>query len=133
MRALALAALACLVAVATPGDAAAQESSFVGEWSFVLNSPEGSFDIPLVLTRDGETVTASLPPDVGEEGGDDFTMRGTVRGERIRLHTEVSWQGTPLEMDLSGTISGDRMSGSVDYGGLARDSWSATRVTADDP
>ncbi|MEX0935812.1 MAG: hypothetical protein WD013_02830 [Gemmatimonadota bacterium] len=114
-----------LLAAPVPSQLSAQ-SVVEGDWMFLLISPQGESEIPLTVTRDGAALMAELSVDVppGQPG---FNMMGTLAGSNVTWTTEVDFQGMPLEINLSGVVDGDEMSGAADYGGMAQGTWSAQR------
>ena len=76
-----------------------------------------------VLLQDGEKVTGSMVTDQIT-----FEFEGTISGNRIELVSEVDAGGTFLELTLTGTVDGDQMTGTVDFGDYGGGDWTATRI-----
>jgi hypothetical protein len=55
---------------------------------------------------------------------------GTLSGDRIRFRSTLPVEGVRLVYTFEGTISGDRMSGSVDLGEYGAATWKAWRSAA---
>ena len=113
---------ACAVAavlVAAPSSAAAQ-SQIEGSWAFTLDSPEGTFDIPLTIAVEGDQLVARLP--TGEEF---FTGSETASG--VEFFWPLIYQDMDLPTTLTGTFRDGMWSGEADFGGMATGTWEAKR------
>ncbi len=58
------------------------------------------------------------------------TTAWAVDGDKITLVLTIDYQGQPMVITYSGTISDKSINGSADFGGLALGSFSATRKDA---
>ncbi|MFW6200761.1 MAG: hypothetical protein ACOC8K_09310 [Gemmatimonadota bacterium] len=110
---------------ATPSEASAQ-TAVDGNWLLVLNSPVGLFEIPVSVVQDGELVLATLAVEAPD--GQEFSLEGSLQGSAIHWSAEVDYEGMPIVISLSGSVSEATMSGTADYGGMAQGDWSARRA-----
>ena len=55
-------------------------------------------------------------------------MTDVLDGSDIRWSWDLDYGGTPVDVLLRGTVEDGSMSGLADFGGLAEESWSASRV-----
>jgi hypothetical protein len=100
------------------------QSQIEGSWSMNLQSPEGSFDIPLTITQEGDSLVARIPT-----GAVFFTGRETPSG--VEFFWPLVYQGTDLPTTLIGSFRDGMWSGSADFGGMAQGTWTAERAPAD--
>ena len=114
------AAAALLFAAA--GDGVAQ-TSLTGDWILSISSPEGEFDLPVMITNDGDSLVLTGRGEIAA-----LTMTGVVEGSDVRWSWDLNYQGTPLDVVLAGTVTEGAMSGFADFGGMAEGSWSAKRA-----
>jgi hypothetical protein len=111
---------AAVLAAAFAVPASAQ--SFVGTWTATATAPDGPISEELTVTKtaDGYSVTAKLlteqPPGMPQAGpatdikieGDSFSYKRTIELPDQRL-----------EINYSGTVSGDTFTGQGDVGGFS--------------
>lgn len=97
--------LTLLALMALP--ALAQES-VTGAWVFSVDSPDGLFEITLVLAQDGSAVTgtADLVMVEGAEISDGHYEDGTLS---FLLH--IGFDGQSLAVEVEATVDGDEMVG----------------------
>ena len=114
---LAACAAAALLAASQPVLA---QSQIVGSWAMNLQSPEGSFDIPLTITQEG---VARIPT-----GAVFFTGHETSTG--VEFFWPLVYQGTDLPTTLTGSFQDGIWSGSANFGGMAEGTWTAQRAPA---
>lgn len=114
-----LAVAAVLLAVPSPVAPQEEESLDVtGTWHFVVELDIGGGEPTIAFEQDGETLTGVY---TGLFGTAEVT--GTVAGDQI----EFRFGSAPAEAVYVGTIEGDAMQGTCDYGGVGQGSWEAAR------
>jgi hypothetical protein len=118
----ALAACAVAAILAAPPAASAQ-SQIVGSWALNLISPEGTFDIPLTIAQEGDSLVARIPT-----GAVFFTGHETPSG--VEFFWPLVYQGMDLPTTLTGSFMDGAWSGSADFGGMAEGTWTAQRAAA---
>mgnify|MGYP001200124830 CR=1 FL=1 len=101
----------------------AQPPDIGGTWNMTFNTDQGSQSATLTLEQDGETFSGS----VSGEQGDLAFEGGTITGNAIEWVLEIDAGGQFLEIAVEGTVDGDEMSGSIDFGGYGGGDWTATR------
>lgn len=102
------------VAMASPG--AAQD--LTGTWEISTQGGRGGPQTStLVLAQDGETLTGTITFSLGGRGGRgdgpqelEFS-NGTVDGSAFSFTVTLSFQGNSIDLNYSGTVDGDEMSG----------------------
>jgi hypothetical protein len=113
-------AAATILAASQPVSA---QSPIEGSWALQLLSPEGTFDIPLTITQEGDSLVARIPT------GEVF-----LTGHETATGVEFFWPLVYQDMDLPTTLTGSfqdgTWSGTADFGGMAEGSWTARRAPA---
>ena len=101
-----------------------------GEWLFTLNDPRGRREGRLVFQQNGTALRGTIIDDTT-----DGRLLGSAGGNSIRFTTDTEVRGRIVRMEYSGTISGDRMSGTAtaapDSSGARADQpirWTAERA-----
>jgi hypothetical protein len=122
MRRLPIIAFLFLLLCATA--AAAQSANAAGTWDTILKSPQGEFNIQLILKQDGEKVSGVVKSANGE-----LPIEGTANGKDIKLKYTIKFQGNDMLITLAGAQDGASIKGSADYGGLAEGEFSAKRAS----
>jgi hypothetical protein len=106
--------------------ASAQSGGATGTWDASLTSPQGSFNVKLILKQEGEKVTGVVR---GQRG--DTPVEGTNNGKEITLKYTIKFQDNDLPITLTGAYEAASIKGSADYGGMAQGEFSAKRAAAD--
>ncbi|MXZ70096.1 MAG: hypothetical protein F4Z04_01105 [Acidobacteria bacterium] len=118
-RRLVSAAIALLLVPAFVGTrATAVQVDITGTWDFVVELDIGGGEPVFVFEQDGEELTGTYQ---GTFGTADVT--GTVTGNRI----EFRFGGEAARAVYVGTVDGDTMQGTCDYGGVGEGTWEAKR------
>ena len=102
------------VAMASPG--AAQD--LTGTWEISTQGGRGGPQTStLVLAQDGEALTGTMTFSLGGPGGrgggsqELEVSTGTVDGNSFSFTVTLSFQGNSFDLNYSGTVDGDEMSG----------------------
>lgn len=99
----------------------AQDAQVGGTWNVTMNIPGSEpRKYPLVLKQEGANLSATL-------GGEAGPLSGTVKGNDVTMKYTVKFQGNDLPITMTGKVNGSEMKGDVDFGGMAQETWSATR------
>ena len=96
----------------------ARQADVTGTWQFVVELDLGAGEPTFVFKQDGETLTGTYE---GAFGTADVT--GTVKGDQI----EFRFGEEAAEAVYVGTIDGDTMKGTCDYGGVGEGTWEGKR------
>jgi hypothetical protein len=94
-----------------PPPAAAKVMDVSGTWELNVESPMGSRASDAIFTQTGETLGGKMVSPRGET-----PLTGTVSGETVKFGINVNVQGQNLQIDYTGTVTGDTMSGTVVFG-----------------
>jgi D-glucosaminate-6-phosphate ammonia-lyase len=131
LRLLCLAAVASIAAgcmttptqqSAPPPPAAAKVTDVSGTWELNVESPMGSRASDAVFTQTGGTLGGKMVSSRGE-----VPLNGTINGDAITFGINVNVQGQDLQIDYSGTVTGDTMSGTVVFGSFGDGKWTGKK------
>jgi hypothetical protein len=95
----------------SPPPAAAKVTDVSGTWELNVESPMGSRASDAIFTQTGETLGGKMVSPRGET-----PLTGTISGETLKFGINVNVQGQNLQIDYTGTVAGDTMSGTVVFG-----------------
>jgi D-glucosaminate-6-phosphate ammonia-lyase len=129
VRVLLIAAVASIAAACStapskpaPAPAAPQAAGVTGTWELNVESPMGSRASDAVFTQNGETLSGKMISPRGE-----VPLTGTLKGNAIAFGLNVNVQGQDLQIDYSGTVTGDTMSGTVVFGSFGDGKWTGKK------
>ena len=103
---------------------AAQSPNAAGTWDATLTSPQGTFNVQLILKQDGEKLSGVVKGQRGET-----PVEGTLIGKDIKLKYTIKFQDNDMLIALTGALDGASIKGSADYGGLADGDFNAKRAS----
>ncbi len=126
MKRLAMTCLLFALLVAMPLAQAAAAPDYLGEWDLTTNSPVGETTNTVEFRKDADGLKAIAKSPQGERPYDSVA----VEGDKITLVLTIDYQGQPMVITYSGTISDKSINGSADFGGLALGNFSAVRKEA---
>jgi hypothetical protein len=119
-----LMALVCVIA--TPGSTFAQDADVVGTWQVTVTTAQGQpHAAPLVLRREGKDLVGTFSAPQGDQNVD-----ATVAGKAVTIWFSVKTQNGLTNVTMKGTVDGDKMSGTMEYGDRGQGQWTATRGAA---
>ena len=105
-----------------PPPAAAKVMDVSGTWELNVESPMGSRASDAIFTQTGETLGGKIVSPRGE-----VPLTGTVSGDTVKFGINVNVQGQSLQIDYSGTVTGDTMSGTVVFGSFGDGKWTGKK------
>ena len=105
-----------------PPPAAAKVTDVSGTWELNVESPMGSRASDAIFTQTGETLGGKMVSPRGE-----VPLTGTVSGDTVKFGINVNVQGQSLQIDYSGTVTGDTMSGTVVFGSFGDGKWTGKK------
>lgn len=82
-----------------------------GKWEIVINSPLGAQKANLDIASDGATLTGNQ----SAAQGSGPLENGTVNGNAVTWSAKIT-SPMPMTLDFTGTVDGDKISGSVKAG-----------------
>ena len=101
----------------------AQPANAAGTWDATLTSPQGTFNVQLILKQDGEKLSGVVKSARGE-----IPVEGTANGKDIKLKYTIKFQENDMLITLAGVQDGTAIKGTADYGGLADGEFNAKRA-----
>ena len=93
-----------------------------GTWVLTVESPMGTRDSDAIFDQQGEQLSGKM---VSPRGEAPFT--GTLKGDAIAFGLSINAQGQTLQLDYSGKVTGDTMSGTVQFGTFGEGKWTGKR------
>jgi hypothetical protein len=93
-----------------------------GNWNLVVTTPMGERQGTLSVKTDGRTLKGSQMA----EGNSAEIFDGTVDGNAVSWKVSIT-DPMPMTLEFSGTVDGDKLSGSVTLGAFGSSSFSGTR------
>ena len=95
-----------------------------GKWNFQVNLDVASGSPTFTFKQAGETLTGTYSGQLGSA-----KVSGAVKGDSIEFSFEAEFSGEKVKAHYTGKIeSPAKMSGSVDYAGLAKGTWTAEKA-----
>ena len=92
-----------------------------GTWKTTINSPMGVQQGTLTIKTDGAAFTGTM---AGAQGSQDIS--GKVDGNTLTWSAKIT-NPMPLTLDFTGTVDGDKLSGSVKAGAFGSFPFSGSR------
>lgn len=117
-------AAALLVAVAVFGTVgSAQNVNVGGDWTFQVQTDQGSGTPAISFKQDGETLTGTYAGTFGSAA-----LKGTIKGSAIEFSFTADAQGQAVDSVYRGTVEKDTMKGTVAIaGGQLNGTFTASR------
>ena len=110
---LSIALLASALTIfAAPAGTSADEVT--GKWSLALQVPGETVDVVLDLKQSGESVTGTLTSSHASGKID----KGSYKEKKLSATATVDLQGSPTEVQIDGTVDGDKITGSLTVQGM---------------
>ena len=101
----------------------AAQTDVTGKWNMTFDTDQGTNSATLTLQQDGEKLTGELISDQGT-----LEFEGTITGDKLEWVVEVDAGGAFIEITMDGTVDGDEIMGTADFGGYGGGDWTATRA-----
>ncbi len=117
LRSAAFGVAGIALTLASVGPGFAQDAS--GTWQFTVELDVGGGTPTFVFVQDGDTLSGTYQGTFGQA-----ELEGTIVGAQIEFWFET--QG--IKAIYTGTLDGDTMSGTCDYGEVGSGAWDGERV-----
>jgi hypothetical protein len=102
--------------------AAPGSTNLSGNWVITINHPMGTSDDNATIKQDGEKLSGTIASQMGE-----LPLKGDATGKDVKLIYTVSTGGQDIVITLTGSVDGQSMKGTADFGGMGQGDWSAKR------
>ena len=99
-----------------------QGVNITGEWAFTVQTDQGGGTPTITFKQDGEKLTGKY---TGQLGAADLT--GTVKGNDVKFTFSIDVQGQQAVVSYTGTVDKNTMKGTLDLGGMATGTFTATK------
>ena len=104
--------VALALVVGTLGVVRAQTANVTGDWTFQVQTDQGSGTPAISFKQDGETITGTYAGTFGNAN-----LKGTVKGAAIEFSFTADAQGQAVDSVYKGTVEKDTMKGTVAIAG----------------
>src|SRR5262245_57523688 len=95
-----------------------------GEWNATMETPADPVNYKAIFKVDGEKLSGTIKRSSG-----DAVLQGTVKGKEIKFTYTVNYNNNELPINVTGTLEGDTIKGSVDIAnGSYQGGWMAKRA-----
>ena len=94
-----------------------------GTWNLKLQTPMGERSVVLRLAAAGATLTGAMVGQAGETP----LLDGSVDGEKAAWSVMFSGAMGEMKLDFEGTVDGDTLGGTVQFGGFGTGTFDGTR------
>jgi hypothetical protein len=121
-----LALMACLAvpAGAQTATTTAPAADVLGTWDVTVNTSQGqSIPSQVKLKKDGAKLVGTISSQMGES-----PLEAEVKGNALTIWFNFQGQNGPMAIELAGTVTGDKITGTMGVGGQAAGEWVATRA-----
>ena len=125
MRKTSLALFAALALIAT---VSAQTVDVTGKWDVTFNTQQGQLPASLTIAKEGDKLTGTLSSQQG-----DVPVTAEVKDKGVTFYAAIQTNNGSMNIVMTGTVDGDSMKGSVDFGGRGTADWAAKRTAAAQP
>ena len=122
MKTLTLSLLAALALVVS---ASAQAVDVTGKWDVTFNTQQGALPGTMTIVKEGDKLTGTLSSQQG-----DVPISAEVKDKGVTIYASVQTNNGALQIVMTGTVDGDSMKGSVDFGGRGSADWTAARTAS---
>jgi hypothetical protein len=99
--------------------------SIAGLWVITVESPMGRDAMQTRFEQSGERLSGVM-----KAAGADVPLQGNVNGEAIRFDMSLDVRGQSLKLEYAGTVHGDEMTGTVQFGPMGQGNFSGVRRAA---
>lgn len=123
-----LAVLVAMLLAVVPASVSAQAAqkektvNVTGVWESTVESPQGTLTSTATYKQEGEELTGTHVGQMGE-----LKLKGTVKGSAVTYTITLDMGGQQLVITYSGTVDGDTINGTADFGGMGSGKWTVKR------
>lgn len=96
--------------------------SIAGVWVITVESSMGRDAMQTRFEQSGQRLSGAM-----KTAGAEVPIRGNLTGEAIRFDMSLEVRGQPLKVEYAGTVRGNEMSGTVQFGPMGTGNFSGVR------
>ena len=111
-----------IVAMVTVGISRPAADDVSGTWEFKVESAQGTATPSITFKQQGEKLSGTYKGRMGER-----PLEGTIKDDKIRFSVKLKFQDQEFVVTYSGTVKGNSMSGTVQFGDAGTGKWTASR------
>ncbi len=93
-----------------------------GNWLLTVESPMGRDEVETTFEQSGHRLGGFM-----KSAGTNVPIEGTLEGKSVNFGMSLEVRGQPLKFDYVGTVEGDTMSGTVQFGPMGTGKFSGVR------
>ena len=120
--------IALFAVVSLVASVAAQTVDVTGKWDVTFNTQQGQLPAALTIAKEADKLTGTLSSQQG-----DVPVSAEVKDKGVTIYAAIQTNNGSLNIVMTGTVDGDSMRGSVDFGGRGTADWSAKRTASAQP
>jgi len=95
-----------------------------GTYNITISTPMGDRPASLTLVTDGDALSGTFSSQQGDQPWDG----GTVNGNQVAWSNNFSGAMGPMQLDFAGTVEGDQLSGTVQFGAMGSGTFTGVRA-----
>jgi len=118
-----LPALIALVLFAAP--AFAQAPDITGKWDMSIVTSQGSNPVTLTVKKESDKLTGVMSSAMGE-----VPATVTLKEKAVSIEMAIQTPNGAMNIVMSGSVDGDTMKGTADFGGRGTGDWTAKKSAA---
>jgi hypothetical protein len=116
---------AVIALVLFAGPAFAQAPDITGKWDLSIGTAQGAMPATLTVKKEGDKLTGVISSMQGE-----IPTTVTQKAKDVSIEMSIQTPNGALNIVMSGTVDGDTMKGTADFGGRGSGEWSAKKSGA---
>jgi hypothetical protein len=102
---------------------ASAQTDLNGEWDVTIAAPRGALEYTMFLKQEGPRVSGYFQSQYGE-----IPLKGGIKGDAITLSWTMPDVKDSIDCAMTGTVSGDTISGEATLGKVGKGSFRAERT-----
>jgi hypothetical protein len=104
---------------------ASAQTDLNGEWAVTIAAPRGALEYTMFLKQEGPRVSGYFQSEYGE-----IPLKGGIKGDAVTLSWTMPDAHESIDCAMTGTVSGDAISGEATLGKVGKGSFRAERTAS---
>ncbi|HEY7289249.1 MAG TPA: hypothetical protein VH583_05375 [Vicinamibacterales bacterium] len=100
------------------------QTDISGDWDVTISSAQGTNSVTVTFKQEGDKVSGIFKSPMGELP----FQGGTLTGNDLKFGFSIPIQGQPLDVTMTGTVTGPSIAGKAQFGGFGEGDWTAKRI-----